>query len=44
MKNVCIFNGDMSRRGGTERMTSLLANALSNSHNVYVVSLSFAGE
>lgn len=42
--NVCFVEGDMSRRGGTERMTSLLANALSNSHNVYVVSLSFAGE
>ena len=28
MMKVCIFNGDMSRGGGTERITQLLANAL----------------
>ncbi|MCQ2516603.1 MAG: glycosyltransferase family 4 protein [Saccharofermentans sp.] len=28
--NVCIFNGDMSRGGGTERITQILANALSD--------------
>ena len=27
--NVCIFNGDMSRGGGTERITQILADALS---------------
>lgn len=27
--NVCVFNGDMSRGGGTERITQILANALS---------------
>lgn len=30
---VCIFNGDMSRGGGTERITQLLANALAEDEN-----------
>lgn len=34
----------MSRRGGTERMTALLANALSKEHTVFIISLSFSGE
>lgn len=34
----------MSRRGGTERMTSLLANALSEQHNVWIVSLTFKND
>ena len=29
----------MSRKGGTERMTAMLANALSETHRVFVVSL-----
>lgn len=28
MKNICILNGNMSRGGGTERMTQILANLL----------------
>ena len=36
---ICIFNGDMSRGGGTERITQVLANALSGDENysVYVL-------
>lgn len=37
--NICFLEGDMSRRGGTERMTAMLANALSETHRVFVVSL-----
>ena len=40
---ICFLEGDMSRRGGTERMTALLANALSVSHQVLVISLRFSG-
>lgn len=36
---ICFLEGDMSRKGGTERMTSLLANALSQHHQVWVISL-----
>lgn len=41
MKNICILNGDMSRGGGTERMTQLLANLLveKSEYNVIVLSL-----
>lgn len=39
--NICFLEGDMSRKGGTERMTALLANALSETHRVFVVSLKF---
>lgn len=34
----------MSRCGGTERMTSILANLLVSKHKVYVISLRFEGE
>jgi glycosyltransferase involved in cell wall biosynthesis len=36
---ICFLEGDMSRRGGTERMTSILANALCEEYEVYIVSL-----
>lgn len=36
---LCFLEGDMSRSGGTERMTTLLANALSNENQVSVISL-----
>ena len=41
MKNICIFNGDMSRGGGTERISQVLANALVNTqkYNVFVLNL-----
>ena len=42
--NICFLEGDMSRRGGTERMTALLSNALCQNHNVWVISLRMHGE
>lgn len=36
---ICILEGDMSRRGGTERMAALLANALCANHEVWLLSL-----
>lgn len=40
MKNICFLNGDMSRSGGTERVTSIIANELSKNDkfNVHVLS------
>lgn len=40
--NICFLEGDMSRRGGTERMTALLANKLSETNSVWVVSINLA--
>lgn len=39
--NICIFNGDMSRSGGTERVTQILANGLveKTDYNVFVLNL-----
>ncbi len=37
MKNICIFNGNMARTGGTERCTAILANELSKFNNEYKV-------
>lgn len=37
--NILFLEGDMSRRGGTEHMTALLANALCEAHDVWVISL-----
>ena len=39
--NICIFNGDMSRGGGTERITQILANGLSEQaqYIIYVLNL-----
>ena len=37
MVNVCIFNGNMSRAGGTERCTAILANELSKFSNEYKI-------
>ena len=42
--NICFLEGDMSRRGGTERMTAVLANAFCKAHQVSVVSLHSEGE
>lgn len=36
--NLLFLEGDMSRRGGTERMTALLANKLCETDNVWVIS------
>ena len=40
MKTVCFFEGDMSRGGGTERMTSIIANKLSETKKYKVVVIS----
>lgn len=44
MKNICFLNGDMSRSGGTERVTAIIANELSKTKkfNVYILSISNA--
>lgn len=38
--NICFLEGDMSRRGGTERMTVIISKALCNEENkVFILSL-----
>ncbi len=37
--NILFLEGDMSRKGGTERMTAVLANALCETYNVCVLGL-----
>lgn len=37
--HICFLEGDMSRQGGTERMTALLANALTADYDVWVIGL-----
>lgn len=39
--NILFLEGDMSRTGGTERMTAWLANELSQKFNVHIISLKF---
>lgn len=41
---ICFLEGDMSRSGGTEKMTTWLATALSGTHNVHILSLRLSGE
>ena len=41
---ICFLEGDMSRTGGTERMTAWLANRLAGEHQVSVLSLRMAGD
>ena len=40
---ICFLEGDMSRTGGTERMTAWLANALCETHQVSILSLRLGG-
>ena len=40
---ICLLEGDMSRTGGTERMTAWLANALCDDHEVHILSLRLTG-
>lgn len=40
--NICFLEGDMSRRGGTERMTALLANVFCKTDKVWIVSTKLA--
>lgn len=39
---ICFLEGDMSRSGGTERMTAWLANALCSEHSISILSLRLA--
>ena len=41
---ICFLEGDMSRTGGTERMTAWLANALCEAQDVSILSLRMAKE
>lgn len=36
---ICFLEGDMSRQGGTERMTALLSNVLAANYEVWVIGL-----
>ena len=41
MKNICFLIGDINHSGGTERVTTLIANALDENENkIFVLSLS----
>ena len=40
---ICFLEGDMSRTGGTERMTAWLANQLCGEHQVGILSLRLGG-
>ena len=41
MKNICFFIGDINHAGGTERVTTLIANTLDEEqNNIFVLSLS----
>lgn len=44
MKRICFLNGDMSRTGGTERVTAIIANELSKKINYEVHVLSVTNE
>lgn len=41
---ICFLEGDMSRRGGTEKMTAVLANLLAYRNKVTVISLQFSNQ
>ena len=43
MMRICFLEGDMSRTGGTERMTAWLANQLCGEHQVSILSLRLGG-
>ena len=41
MKNICFLIGDINHSGGTERVTTLIANTLDEKqNNIFVLSLS----
>lgn len=42
--NICIFNGDMSRGGGTERITQILANGLADKTDYVITVLNLNNE
>ena len=41
MKKICFLSGDMSRTGGTERVTAMIANELSKTpqYKVHILSV-----
>lgn len=39
MKNICFLCGDITRGGGTEKVTEILSRELSKKHKVYILSL-----
>src|SRR5690554_3581697 len=40
MKKICFFSGDISRSGGTERVTALIANSLiEKGFKIFIVSI-----
>lgn len=41
---VCFLEGDMSRHGGTERMTSIIANEMVEKNNIYIISMEFKND
>lgn len=41
---ICFLEGDMSRRGGTERMTAIIANELCKDNEVWIISLRLADD
>ena len=42
--NICLFCGDLSQGGGTERMATILANTLSEENDINVFALSKTGK
>ena len=40
MKKICFFSGDITRNGGTERVSSMIANALAKQQNYTILFLS----
>ena len=46
MKNICFLEGDISRSGGTERVTSIIANELAkrkDEFNILILSIFLFG-
>ena len=39
MKNICFLVGDLNSAGGTERVTTIVANALSLDNNIFILSI-----
>ena len=38
-KNICFFCGDLSRGGGTEKITSIISSKLSDAYNIYIIDI-----
>lgn len=47
MKNICFLSGDMTRFGGTERITSIISNELlkrCNEFNIHILSINYIND